>query len=127
LGIIAYTALKYYGNGYYRQYIDSRYDLAGSFASMIRSDKNLQIAVEPESNIVCFRFAPNRVDDITLNNINAEIRSRIVKEGSFYIVQAELSGKIWLRLTIINPVTTKDDLIVLIKRIKEIGKEAFQN
>ena len=28
LGIIAYTALKYYGNSYYKEYIDSRYDLA---------------------------------------------------------------------------------------------------
>lgn len=123
LGIIAYTALKYYGNGYYSQYIDSRYDLAGSFASMIRSDKNLQIAVEPESNIVCFRFAPDRVDDNILNNINAEIRSRIVKEGSFYIVQAELSGKIWLRLTIINPVTSKNDLNDLLKRVLDVGSE----
>jgi L-2,4-diaminobutyrate decarboxylase len=123
LGIIAYTALKYYGNGYYRQYIDSRYDLAGSFASMIRSYSNMQIAVEPESNIVCFRFAPDGLDDINLNSINSEIRSRIVKEGSFYIVQVELSGKIWLRLTIINPVTSKDDLNDLIKRIKELSKE----
>ena len=28
LGIIAYTAMKYYGKQYYKEYIDSRYDLA---------------------------------------------------------------------------------------------------
>jgi L-2,4-diaminobutyrate decarboxylase len=123
LGIIAYTALKYYGKSYYAEYIESRYDLAAAFAEMISSDRNLQLAVQPESNIVCFRFAPDALDDITLNNINSEIRSRIIKEGSFYIVQAELTGKIWLRLTIINPVTSENDLNDLLKRVIEVGEE----
>jgi L-2,4-diaminobutyrate decarboxylase len=121
MGIIAYTAMKYYGNSYYRYYIDSRYDLATAFALTVRSDKQLQLAADPESNIVCFRFAPQGFNDLILNRINSEIRSRIIKEGSFYIVQAELEGKTWLRLTIINPVTSDDDLKELLKRILEIG------
>jgi L-2,4-diaminobutyrate decarboxylase len=123
LGIIAYSAMKYYGGTYFREYIDSRYDLARTFSGMISSDKNFSIAVEPESNIVCFRFAPENSSGVDLNAINSEIRSRIIKEGSFYIVQVELDGKIWLRLTIINPVTSEDDLKDLLKRISEIGME----
>jgi L-2,4-diaminobutyrate decarboxylase len=123
LGIIAYAALKYYGNGYYKQYIDSRYDLAANFAQIIKSDSQLELAAEPESNIICFRFAPEGHNDFVLNQINSEIRSRIIKEGSFYIVQAELAGKIWLRLTIINPVTSEDDLKDLLVRIKDIGTQ----
>jgi L-2,4-diaminobutyrate decarboxylase len=123
LGIIAYTALKYYGNNYYRQYIDSRYDLATTLATMVKSDSQLQLAVEPESNIVCFRYASAGYTELTLNQINSEIRNIIIKEGSFYIVQVELEGKIWLRLTIINPVTSLDDIKTLLIRIKEIGTE----
>jgi L-2,4-diaminobutyrate decarboxylase len=123
LGIIAYTAMKYYGNSYLRQYIDSRYDLADTFSMLVKSDRQLELAVEPESNIECFRFAPEGYSDIRLNQINSEIRNRIIKEGSFYIVQAELSEKIWLRLTIINPVTSENDLKDLLKRVLEIGEE----
>jgi L-2,4-diaminobutyrate decarboxylase len=123
MGIIAYTAMKYYGNSYCRAYIDSRYDLATAFASIVRSDEQFQLAAEPESNIVCFRFGPHGFNDLVLNRINSEIRSRIIKEGSFYIVQAELEGKIWLRLTIINPVTSDDDLKELLKRVSDIGRE----
>lgn len=123
LGIIAYTALKYYGGSYYKEYIDSRYDLAKVFSEMIRSDKNFSIAVEPESNIVCFRYSPESQAGADLNAINSEIRSRIIKEGSFYIVQVELEGKIWLRVTVINPVTSADDLKALLKRVMDIGKE----
>ena len=123
LGIIAYTALKYYGNHYFKEYIDSRYDLAVSFAQMVKSNMQFELAVEPESNIVCFRYAPEGYNDLNLNQINLSIRDKIIKEGAFYIVQTELEGKIWLRLTIINPVTSKDDLVALLLRIKEIGTE----
>jgi L-2,4-diaminobutyrate decarboxylase len=127
LGIIAYTALKYYGNSYYREYIDSRYDLSETFAKMVKSDHNFELAVQPESNIVCFRYSPEGCNDHTMNQINAAIRTRIIKEGSFYIVQAELDGKIWLRLTIINPVTSETDLSSLLIRISKIGDEETGN
>jgi L-2,4-diaminobutyrate decarboxylase len=121
LGIIAYTAMKYYGEYYFREYIDSRYDLTSAFAEIIKSDENFSLAVSPESNIICFRYWNAKDDDKTLNRLNAEIRDRIVKEGSFYIVQAELDGKTWIRLTIINPVTTEEDLRRLLNRIKVIA------
>jgi len=123
LGIIAYTALKYYGKEYYRSYIDSRYDLARVFAEMIKSDSLMELATLPESNIICFRYIPAGYDENTISQINASIRDRIVKEGSFYIVQAELDGKLWLRVTIINPGTSEDDLRSLLKRVSGIGQE----
>lgn len=123
LGIIAYTAMKYYGGNYYRNYIDGRYDLANAFAEVVRSNKRLQLATEPESNIICFRYISDNVDNMTLNSINSAIRDKIIKEGSFYIVQVELEGKIWIRLTIINPVTSIGDLNSLLKRVLDIGKE----
>ena len=123
LGIIAYTALKYYGTSYYNEYIDSRYNLATLFAAIVKSDKNFGLAVEPESNIVCFRYNRKGINENELNKVNAGIRDKIIKEGSFYIVQTELNGEIWLRLTIINPVTSEKDLRSLLKRISEIGEK----
>ncbi|MBI5008255.1 MAG: aminotransferase class I/II-fold pyridoxal phosphate-dependent enzyme [Bacteroidia bacterium] len=121
LGIIAYTAMKYYGNKYFSEYIDSRYDLASLFAGIIESDSQMELATEPESNIVCFRYSPGLTDNNLLNKINAAIRDIIIKEGSFYIVQTELSGIIWLRTTIINPNTSFDNLMKLLERVKDIG------
>lgn len=123
LGIIAYTAMKYYGENYYREYIDSRYDLAGEFATTIKEDPQMELAVEPDSNIVCFRYAALGLNEELLNRINAAIRDKTIKDGSFYIVQAELAGKIWIRLTIINPVTTKNDLQDLVNLIKKTGAQ----
>jgi L-2,4-diaminobutyrate decarboxylase len=122
MGVIAYTAVKYYGASYYRQYIDSRYDLATEFAEMIGGTPDMELAVKPDANIVCFRYAPKNHNDNELNNLNAIIRDKIIKEGSFYIVQTELDGKLWLRTTLLNPVTDKNDLKELINRIIKLGK-----
>jgi L-2,4-diaminobutyrate decarboxylase len=121
LGIIAYTAMKYYGDKYYREYIDSRYDIAVRFAGIIETDNELELAMKPDSNIVCFRYTPLGIEESSLNRMNASIRDMIIKEGSFYIVQAELGGKIWIRVTIINPVTSDDDLKDLLLLIKKTG------
>lgn len=121
LGIVAYTALKYFGNSYYRDYIESRYDLASLFAGMIRSKKDLELCIEPQANIVCFRFAPEGFANGILNQVNAVIRDRIVKEGSFYIVQVEIDGKLYIRTTIINPVTTVQELSGLLSTILNTG------
>jgi L-2,4-diaminobutyrate decarboxylase len=127
LGVVAYTALKYYGNSYYREYIDSRYDLASAFATMIINDGDMELATQPDANIVCFRYAPVNHDDIALNRINSIIRDKIIKDGSFFIVQTELEGKLWLRVTLLNPVTSENDLRELIERVIELGRELLKS
>ncbi len=121
MGVVAYTAVKYYGASYYREYIDSRYDLAAAFAELIEGTPEMELAVKPDANIVCFRYAPDNLDDNNLNKINALIRDKIIKGGSYYFVQTELEGKLWLRTTLLNPVTDIGDLRELIDRIKEVG------
>ncbi len=127
LGIIAYTALKYYGTTYYKEYIESRYDLAAEFSGIILSNPDLDLCTEPEANIVCFRFAPAGYDNGILNQVNAAIRDKIIKEGSFYIVQVEIESKIYIRVTIINPVTSVSELDSLVERIIIIGSEELRS
>ena len=123
LGFVAFTAFKYYDREYFRNYIDSRYDLAGRFTEIIRNKDNFEAALEPEANIVCFRYNPGNREPEELNRLNAAIRDKIVKEGKFYIVQTELEEKLWLRVTIINPLTSEEDLRLLLETIEQTSSE----
>jgi len=127
MGVVAYTAVKYYGRSYYKEYIDSRIDLAAHFSEMIAGTKELELAIRPDANIICFRYAPENIEGSLLNRINAAIRDKIIKEGSFYIVQTELEEKIWLRTVLLNPVTDENDLKELIDRVIELGIEFSVN
>jgi L-2,4-diaminobutyrate decarboxylase len=119
LGFVAFTAFKYFGAEYFGNYIDSRYDLAKKFAGMVEEHVNFETAHAPDANIVCFRYNPGGIDTEELNRLNAAIRDTIIKEGKFYIVQTELEEKLWLRVTIINPMTSEEDLLLLLETIAE--------
>ena len=54
--------------------------------------------------------------------LQAAIRQRLLAEERFHIVQTQLGGRVWLRVTIINPLTTEVDLAALMEAIREAGQ-----
>jgi L-2,4-diaminobutyrate decarboxylase len=83
----------------------------------------MELAVTPESNIVCFRYAPAGCSTGKLNDLNRMIRKNIVKNGEFYLVQTELEGSIWLRTALMNAMTDDNDLRQLLNSIKRHGAD----
>lgn len=120
LGLHVYSMFRYYGDKFFGNYIDKMYDLAAEFNKDLSSAPDFESIVNPESNIVCFRYLGQEASS-NLNDINRLIREKVIKRGKFYIVQAELNKKVWLRVTIINPQTTIDDLRALLDEIRECG------
>ncbi len=127
LGITAWAVIKYYGDNTLGEYIDSRYDLARRFGTVIKNDDELELATMPESNIVCFRYKPADLSDEELNDLNAVIRKEIIKSGEFYIVQASLDDKIYLRTSLMNALTDDNDLDRLIMAVKRHGKRIVKS
>jgi len=125
LGIVAWAVIKYYGDRILGEYVANRYDLARRFAEEIASNSKLELAVMPESNIVCFRYRPEETDRESLNRLNSMIRKRIVRSGEFYIVQAELEGNIYLRTSLMNAMTDDNDLSQLLDAVIKHGKEVM--
>ena len=84
--------------------------------------KNL--AAEPVSIEKAFdseEFRKNRGKDI--NRLQFEIRKKILEEGEFYIVQTIFRDKAYLRYTIINPLTTIEDIKTLLEKVRETAKK----
>lgn len=120
MGIKLYIPLTVYGTDIFRDFIDYTYDLTRSFADMIRSAPDFELANEPESNIICFRYIGINTDD--LDGMQKKIRKRILKSGRFYIVQTDLKGSFFLRCTVINPHTSPVDLSELLEEIRRAAK-----
>ncbi len=121
MALKVYLALKVYGQELFASYVESTYQVAHEFTGLIEQNINLELAVEPDSNIVCFRYVSNGYDDNHLNELNNYIREEIKKEGKYYIVLARLNAKAYLRMTIMNPFT---NLNVLKGLIAEVEKKA---
>ncbi len=82
MGVIAYTALKYYRDKLLTGNISTADTiLQPPLQNLLRSENDFELAVDPESNIVCFRYAPSGYNDQTINKLNSIIRDKIIKGG----------------------------------------------
>lgn len=117
LGFPLYAALSLYGAEAFGAYVAGTYDLARRFAGMIEETGDLELAVPPDANIVCFRYrgGPGAKD---LDALQARIRRRLVGDGGFYLAQVRLPAGLFLRVTIINPFTSEDDLAGLLAAVR---------
>jgi L-2,4-diaminobutyrate decarboxylase len=116
LGFALYAALMTYGTEIFAAYVEESFDLARAFAGMIRESGDFELAVEPDANIVCFRYAPAGRRD--LDSLQSRIRQKIVGDGLFYLVQTRLPAGLFLRTTLINPFTSTNDLKELMDTIR---------
>jgi L-2,4-diaminobutyrate decarboxylase len=122
MSLKVYAAIAVHGEALFREYVERTFDRARVFAERVRASKDLELAVEPECNIVCFRYAPEGARD--LDALNAAIRRRIVESGRFYLVQTGLPRGTFLRVTIINPRTTDQDLADLLDEVRIVARDS---
>jgi L-2,4-diaminobutyrate decarboxylase len=123
MSIQFYSILKFYGEEVFDEFVTRQYDLGRIFAQKIGLRAHFDLPVEPHSNIVCFRYHPDGSAEQEIDEINSKIRDVLLKDGSFYIVQTQLNGEVYLRTTLASPKTTEQVLDLLLDRIEEIGKE----
>ncbi len=84
--------------------------------SSITAREGFETLCESESNILCFRCG----DDGALQT---RIRKRIMHEGEFLLSQADVGGRRWLRMVLMNPLTDVATVDRLLNRIEAIVAE----
>jgi L-2,4-diaminobutyrate decarboxylase len=119
MSVTLFATLSAVGTQVLDDYVTRQFDLARSFAAMVSEAPDFELAVEPECNIVCFRYRGSHGDEPRQD----EIRQRIMRQGDFYLVQTELDGRLWLRVTLMNPFTEASDLEALLAAIRAAAKK----
>jgi L-2,4-diaminobutyrate decarboxylase len=120
MGVELWGALALHGTQMFSDYVTWMFDLGRAFAGMVRETTDFELAVEPDGNIVCFRHLPPKAVD--LDRCQERVRQHLLAEGSFYLVQTRLRGRVYLRVTLINPLTTEGDLVALLEAIRSTAR-----
>ncbi len=121
MSIKVYSILKAHGQEVFGENYDHLYSLTASFSNILKNKPNFTLLVEPESNILNFRYEPKTKED--LNLLNEEIQKQLVEAGNFYIVSVVLSGTRYLRCSVMNPFTTEAVFDKLLNEIHDIGNK----
>jgi L-2,4-diaminobutyrate decarboxylase len=115
-----YILWKTYGIEIFKENIECLYGLGIEFAQIIENHSDFEIAIQPQSNIVCFRYIKQGLTEEQLNHLNKTIRQNLLVDNEFYIVQAVLNDTIYLRVTLMNPMTEEQHINQLLEKIKWI-------
>jgi len=116
LGLKFFMTVAALGEKRLGKYINNQFDLTTEAFEYINKFDGFECAVKPQSNILCFRIEGN--DDLQL-----KIRDKLTIEGDFYISTTSFNGIRYLRLSIMNPDTSLDDIKTLVQRIREASQE----
>jgi L-2,4-diaminobutyrate decarboxylase len=117
LGLRLFLVLASEGEAAIARYVERQVDLAQAAADLLRRERDFEVAVEPESNIVCFRFTAGEAG---ADALQLELRRKLLERGRHYVSTAEFRGKRWLRLALMNPATEIGDIERLVAEIREI-------
>lgn len=118
-----------YGDTIFAELVDRTFQLAACAHQLLSSADDFETCHVPEGNIVVFRYVPDALkaaDTSVLNPFQQQLRSQLVRSGQFYIVQTKLDGCQYLRLTVMNPMTTAADLQALLDSIRKTGSSILQ-
>ena len=125
LAMPLFVCLATYGEALFAEHVTTCFDLAARFAELLAAQPDFELAVEPECNIVCFRHLPPAVRAAPLaeqNRWQAHVRAKVVADGGFYLVQTTLGEAVFLRTTLINPLSTERELTGLLDQLRRAGE-----
>lgn len=110
-------SLRVHGAAFFGASAEAVIDLAAAAADLVAVTPGLELARRPGLNTVLFRHAG---DDA----LNMRIRRELLVSGRAVVAQTRWEGRTWLKLTLMNPQTTLEDVRELLALVIEAGAAA---
>ena len=112
---------QYYGKCGSEQRIDRLFELAEYATQKVNDCSDLELMAPTQFLNVCFRYV--RRDKADLNQLNLELRDRLVKSGKSLVNYTSLNSNVTLRLVLANPDVNQVDLDQFFDNVLEVGRE----
>jgi len=115
-----------FGRQLFSDLVDLTFDLSRLLFDKLEQANDFQPLHQPECNILAFRHLPLQLQQASAEQIGRfqlELRRRVIQSGEFYIVQTQADGHGALRVTIINPLTTEQQLDQLLATLRHHGQQ----
>jgi glutamate/tyrosine decarboxylase-like PLP-dependent enzyme len=113
----------FHGDAGWARLIESYVGLADYLEATVKSHDKLEMRSQRVWSNVCFRYT---VDGIDHNDVNNQIRERLVKSGNFMVSKSNVNEDVILRAVIANPGVTTESLDKFIVEVVKIGDDIIR-
>jgi aromatic-L-amino-acid decarboxylase len=133
-GVLVWAVLREIGRAGVAARVERHVAFARRVADRARSDPRLELVMEPQLSVVCFRYRPRSVGaaggaadgpgpDRRADAINARILDRLRAETGFAPTSTRVAGTLVIRPCFINPRTTEREVDGLVDAVLRLGDE----
>ncbi|GAA4367706.1 aspartate aminotransferase family protein [Nocardioides caricicola] len=101
------------------EYVDAVVDLAAQVGAALDADPAVELAATPQLSTIVFR--PAGLTEADAERLLPEIRERLYASGRAMVAATRTDGRRWLKLTLLNPMATRDDVLAIVGAVVEAG------
>ena len=96
----------------YQSIINHNLEITEHLVSAIAQRPYLQLASQPQMNVVCFRLAPKRLATDQWDSLNTDLQKHLLNhtESPIFLSLTAYRGSRWLKAVLLNPFTTTDTI-----------------
>jgi glutamate/tyrosine decarboxylase-like PLP-dependent enzyme len=118
-------SVKTFGMGEFRKAITYNVKLAEATESFLRKSADWEVISPATLAVINFRYNPigNRLSEQKLDALNQRISKNVVDSQQALLVTTVLNGQVVLRMCLINPRTTLDDVKETIALCESFAEE----
>lgn len=117
-----WTTLRALGPDAVGRLVDQVLDLAAAVHADLAGDPELRVLAPTELSTVLFRYEPAGLDPAAADALVPLVRRVLFESGRALVTKTVLDGRPCLKLTLLNPATTLDD----VRRLLDLVRAAAQ-
>ncbi|WP_100404190.1 pyridoxal phosphate-dependent decarboxylase family protein [Bacillus solitudinis] len=123
-----FVSFQALGRKVFADMIDYTIKLAQETAMIIEKEPEFELMNHPEINAVVFRYRPEAIEKANntewLNKLNGLIRTKLLEQGHTVLARTRVNESVYLKLTLLNPRTTVEDIQSILSQIKHLAQTA---
>jgi glutamate/tyrosine decarboxylase-like PLP-dependent enzyme len=104
-------------------YVDRVVELTGEVAAALDGDPAIELAAAPQLSTLVLRYRPDGMSEDEADLLVPRIRTALYERGRAMVAATKVDGRHWLKLTLLNPLATCDDILGITRRVVEVGNE----
>ena len=119
-----WIAWREIGDAGWAKMVERYCELSDYLEELVNESENLFMMSERRWANICFRY---EATDVDLNDLNTEIRNRMMREGVHLVSRSNIGDNVVIRAVVANPLIDEAVLQSLIMSIERHGQEIINN
>ncbi|GAA4680976.1 aspartate aminotransferase family protein [Nocardioides nanhaiensis] len=102
--------------------VDDVVDLATEVATALERHPHVELAAEPQLSTIVLRYRPAGLSPARASALTDRIRAEAYASGRTMVAATTVDGERWLKLTLLNPATTADQVLAAVDHLVALGE-----